>query len=146
MQYQMQTYQIALDTNVLITALRSSLGASYKLLTLIGQTEAFEINLSVPLVLEYEEVTKRLSADIGLTHEDIDDILDYLCTAANKRDIFFLWRPFLKDPKDDMVLELAVEASCDFIVTYNEKDFRGSETFGLEVITPKAFLQRIGEL
>lgn len=142
----MLPYQIVLDTNVLITALRSSLGASYKLLTLIGQTNKFEINLSVPLVLEYEEVAKRLSKDIGLSHEDIDDILDYLCAVANKHDIFFLWRPFLRDPKDDMVLELAVEANCDFIVTYNEKDFSGVETFGLTVISPKTFLQQIGAL
>jgi len=142
----MQPYQIALDTNVLISALRSSRGASYKLLTLIGQTDAFEINLSVPIVLEYEEVAKRLSKDIGLSHEDIDDILDYLCTVANKHDIFFLWRPLLRDPKDDMVLELAVEANCDFIVTYNEKDFSSVETFGLTVISPKTFLQQIGAL
>ena len=142
----MKPYQIVLDTNVLISALRSSRGASYKLLTLVGLTDTFAINLSVPLALEYEEVAKRLSGNIGLSHKDIDDILDYLCSIANKHDIFFLWRPFLKDPKDDMVLELAVEADCDFIVTYNEKDFSGVETFGLEVISPKTLLQKIGAL
>ena len=142
----MKPYQIVLDTNVLISALRSSRGASYKLLTLVGLTDAFAINLSVPLALEYEEVAKRLSEDTGLSHKDIDDVLDYLCSIANKHDIFFLWRPFLKDPKDDMVLELAVEADCNFIVTYNEKDFSGVETFGLEIISPKIFLQKIGAL
>lgn len=81
-----------------------------------------------------------------LTHEDIDDILDYICKAANHRQIFFLWRPFLKDPKDDLVLELAVEASCDYIITYNVRDFAGAERFGLTVITPKKLLQTIGEI
>jgi predicted nucleic acid-binding protein len=60
--------------------------------------------------------------------------------------LFFLWRPYLKDPEDDMVLELAVTANCDFIVTYNIKDFKGAEEFGVEVITPQEFLERIGEL
>ncbi len=81
-----------------------------------------------------------------LTEKAIDDILDYVCAVANHRQVFYLWRPFLKDPKDEMVLELAVTANCDFIVTYNKNDFEGAERFGLEVITPKEFLERIGEL
>lgn len=106
----------------------------------------FEINVSVPLVLEYENAAKRLIGDISLTERDIDDILDYICTVANRRKVFYLWRPFLRDPKDDMVLELAVAASCDFIVTYNKRDFQGAERFGLRVVTSKEFLQEIGEL
>ena len=61
-------------------------------------------------------------------------------------EIFFLWRPFLKDPKDDMVLELAVEAEVEYIVTHNLKDFNGVEHFGIKAITPKEFLQIIGEI
>lgn len=106
----------------------------------------FEINVSVPLVLGYEGVAKRLIGDTALTERDIDDILDYVCAVANRRKVFYLWRPFLKDPKDDMVLELAVIANCDFIVTYNKDDFRGVERFGLRVVTPKEFIQEIGGL
>ena len=62
------------------------------------------------------------------------------------REIFFLWRPFLRDPRDDMVLELAVEAECDAILTYNQRDFAGVEQFGLRANTPKEFLQEIGEI
>ena len=62
------------------------------------------------------------------------------------RRIFFLWRPFLKDPKDDMVLELAVEAEVEYIVTHNLKDFHGAEHFGIKAITPKEFLRKIGEI
>ena len=74
------------------------------------------------------------------------DILDYLCMVSEHRRIFFLWRPFLKDPKDDMVLELAVEAEVEYIVTHNLKDFHGVEHFGIKAITPKEFLRKIGEI
>ena len=141
----MEQYQIVIDTNVLVAALQSKRGASYKLLMLIDSGK-FSTHISVPLVLEYEDAAKRLLEDIPLTEQDIDDILDYLCAVAQHQQIFYLWRPFLKDPKDDMVLELAVTANCDFIVTYNEKDFRGAERFGLRVVTPKEFLEEIGEL
>jgi predicted nucleic acid-binding protein len=77
---------------------------------------------------------------------EVDDVLDYLCSAADQCEIFYLRRPFLKDPKDDMVLELAVEARCRYLVTFNVRDFTGAEQFGIEVVTPKQFLQIIGEI
>jgi putative PIN family toxin of toxin-antitoxin system len=139
----MPVYQIVIDTNVWIAALRSKRGASYKLLSLIDSGK-FEANLSVPLVLEYEDTAKRLVGEIPLTERDVDDILDYLCAVAHHRRIYYLWRPFLSDPRDDMVLELAVTAECDFIVTFNQSDFVGVEQFGLSTLTPKEFLQKIG--
>lgn len=135
---------VVIDTNVLISALRSNRGASFKLISLIG-TGKFDISLSVPLLIEYEAVSKRRKFE-ELIDTDIDNLLNYLCKVADKRDIFFLWRPFLKDPKDDMVLELAVEAGCEFIITYNLDDFKGVEQFDVEAITPKQFLIKIGEL
>ena len=140
----MPRYQIVVDTNVLLSALRSNQGASFLLLTLIGRSNLFDINLSVPLVLEYEDVAKRPGLVPNLSERDVDDVLDYLCSVAHRHTIFFLWRPFLKDPKDDMVLELAVEAQCDYIVTFNRKDFAGSEKFGITVLTPQEFLRKIG--
>ena len=137
--------QIVLDTNVMVSALRSQKGASYKLVMLVGRAN-FEINLSVPLLLEYEDAAKRLLGQIPLTEQEIDDILDYLCGLANQRDVFYLWRPFLRDPKDDMFLELAVSAQCEVIVSYNQKDFVGVEQFGIQVMSPKEFLESIGEL
>ena len=136
--------RIVLDTNVLVSALRSRNGASFKLLELVG-SELFDIVLSVPLV-EYEAAAKRHARQVGLTYEDIDDILDYLCAAGVAREIFFLWRPFLKDPKDDLVLEVAVESESDFLVTHNVNDFVGAERFGIQVITPRRFLETIGKL
>ncbi|MFN9732813.1 MAG: PIN domain-containing protein [Microcystis sp.] len=61
-------------------------------------------------------------------------------------EIFFLWRPFLRDPKDDMVLELAVKAGCQSIITYNTRDFAGVEQFGLCLLEPSGFLRLIGKL
>jgi putative PIN family toxin of toxin-antitoxin system len=137
--------QIVMDTNVLIAALRSRRGASYRLLTLIDSGK-FQINISVPLALEYEDVTKRLIGAIPLNQHEIDDILDYICAVANHSKVYYLWRPFLKDPKDDMILELAVAANCDTIVTYNKKDFQGIQQFGIHLVSAKEFLEGIGEL
>jgi predicted nucleic acid-binding protein len=125
--------------------LRSQFGASYKLLSLIDE-EIFKLNLSVPLALEYEEVTKRMMSEIALSEKEIDDVLDFVISRSNHWHIFYLWRPQLKDPSDDMVLELAVTAGCKCILTYNLHDFKGSEKFGIEAITPKAFLEMVGEL
>lgn len=136
---------MVLDTNVLITALRSKRGASYRLLSLLGDRR-FEISVSVPLILEYEKAAKGMIRRGGLSARNVDDILDYICAVAHQRKVFYLWRPFLRDPKDDMVLELAVVARCDFIITYNKKDFSGIGQFGIEALSPKEFLERIGEL
>jgi putative PIN family toxin of toxin-antitoxin system len=136
--------QIVLDTNVLIAGLRSNRGASHRLLRLVG-TGRFGLHLSVAVVLEYEEILKRLAAEVGLSPADIDDLLDYLCSVAGLHEINFLWRPFLQNPDDDMLLELAVEAGCSSIVTHNVSDFSGCQTFGIGAVTPGAFLRQIGD-
>jgi predicted nucleic acid-binding protein len=76
-------------------------------------------------------------------HQDFDDILDYFCSVAGLHTIFYLWRPFVPDPDDDMLLELAVEAGCNRLVTYNLRDFPGTEQFVVQAITPQNFLKEI---
>jgi putative PIN family toxin of toxin-antitoxin system len=137
-------FQIVIDTNVFYAALRSRKGVSHQLLQQVGRSQAFRIHLSVPLVLEYEEVAKRDSRTLGLTHSDIDDILDYLCSVAGLHAVFYLWRPCLPDADDDMLLELAVEAGCHRIVTFNKQHFRGIDLFGIRAVTPHEFLTEIG--
>lgn len=137
--------QIILDTNVLLSALRSQLGASFRLLSLIDDSR-FQINLSVALVLEYEDVLKRPELNLSLTHQEINDVIDFLCQNANLREIFYLWRPTLRDPKDDFILELAVESNCEYIVTFNTKDFADAKNFDIKAITPSDFLRVIGEI
>ena len=135
--------QVVIDTNVVFAALLSNQGASYKLHSLVGIFDQFKVNVSVPLVLEYEDVLKRDSELLGLTHEEIDQVLDYLSSVAKRRPIFFLWRAVLRDPKDEFVLEVAVEGGCEFIITYKQRDFFGIERFGLRSITPCDFLRLI---
>jgi len=140
----MKTLKIVIDTNVIISALKSRNGFSFKLLSIIDD-KRFRVFISVPLILEYEDVIKRSKSQIKLSFTEISDILDYICLIAEQRKIFYLWRPFLKDPKDDMILELAVESECDYIISFNKKDFKKIEKFNLEVITPKELLRKIGE-
>ena len=135
---------VVLDTNVFISALRSKQGASHQLVRLIGKGR-FDVELSVPLVLEYEEAAKQQSRQLGLSHADIDDVLDYVCRVGRHHRVHFLWRPQLRDSEDDMVLELAVEAQAEFIVTHNIRDFAGAERFDVRVIRPQELLRMIGE-
>jgi putative PIN family toxin of toxin-antitoxin system len=141
----MKPPKIVIDTNVLISALRSRRGASFKLISMIGMKK-FEFALSVPLFFEYEDVAIRHALEIGISQKSVNAILDRLCFFGDHREIYYLWRPFLTDPQDDMILELAVEAGCDFIVSYNKTDFAGVEQFGITVETPKEFLEHIGEI
>jgi hypothetical protein len=104
----------------------------------------FQIDLSAPLVLKYEQVAERDARALGRTHADIDDGLDCLCAVGEHHRIHFPWRPVLRAAQDDKVLELAVEAASDCIVTHNVRDFEGAAQFGVRVLTPSAFLKRIG--
>ena len=140
----MKKYKIVIDTNVIVSALRSRNGFSFRLLSIIDD-ERFKVFISVPVILEYEDAIKRDKTNIKLRKSEIDDILNFICFIAEQRKIFYLWRPFLRDPKDDMFLELAVESGCDYLITFNKKDFQGIETFGIKVLTPKEFLKVIGE-
>jgi hypothetical protein len=85
-------YQVVIDTNVLVAAMLSNRGASNLLLRLVGDSR-WRMNLSVPLVFEYEQTLKRVCAGGALSGSDIDDVLYFLCANANLRLIFFLWRP-----------------------------------------------------
>lgn len=142
----MASHEAVLDTNVVIAGLRSRRGASFRLLSPLGEGSEVQIHLSVPLVLEYEAVAKRQAEELGLSVEDIDDVLDYLCSIAVRHEIFFLWRPVLRDPRDDMVLELAVASGCESIVSYNKRDFEAAGRFGVKVETAREFLERTGGL
>jgi predicted nucleic acid-binding protein len=69
-----------------------------------------------------------------------------ICKRAEHWEIFYLWRPLLKDPKDDFILELAMESSSDYIISYNKIDFEGVEKSGIQVVTPKELLKILGEI
>lgn len=109
-------------------------------------TGRFEIALSVPVVFEYEEVAKRQIDELVYTDEEVDGIIGYLCEVADQTAIYFLWRKYSRDPKDEKILELAVAAGCDTIVTFNRRNFTQAKMFGIQVLTPRQFLGEIGEL
>lgn len=137
---------VIIDTNILVSALKSDMGASYTLISKLPSPK-FQFSISVPLYIEYQDVLTRKEHLTGTSKEkEVLAFLRYLCKIANRQKIFYLWRPWLKDPKDDMVLELAVAAKSKYIITYNLKDFSNIQKFGIEAIIPKKFLQIIEEV
>lgn len=137
-------FQVVLDTSVLIAALRSRRGASFELLRLVGDSR-WQLHLSTALLLEYEAVARRQAQYLWLRPDLIEAVVDFLCASAKEHAISFRWRPFLSDPDDDFILELAVAAQAQYIVTHNLRDFAGIETFGLEAVTPARMLVKLSE-
>jgi putative PIN family toxin of toxin-antitoxin system len=130
---------------VLVAATLSPFGASFQLLALLPERR-FELLVSVPVMLEYEEVLKRedMRAQSHLTLEEVDVLLDMLAAIGTPCTPFFQWRPQLPDPDDEMFLELAVNGRAHAIVTVNTRDFLpAARTFGVEVLRPGAFLRRL---
>ena len=133
--------RVVLDTCVLVAAWRSSLGVSFEIIRLLRRRR-FEIAVSVPLVVEYESALLRHLSPARRA-ADATSFVDYLCLVAHKQDIFFLWRPLLRDPNDDMVAELAVASRADAIITHNLRDFSATANLGIQVLTPGSFLLQL---
>lgn len=132
---------------MLVAALRSANGASYRLLKLLhNKDERFRINVSTSIVLEYEAVLKREIHRQGKDISIIDKFIDDLISVADRHPIFYLLRPYLKDADDDFILELAFSSAADYIVTYNTNNFTRAKSFGVDIIKPKDFLQKIGDI
>jgi putative PIN family toxin of toxin-antitoxin system len=135
--------RIVLDTSVLVAAARSRQGASFALVSLIPARE-FEPCLSVGLYAEWCQVLVRPeNLPPGQTPEDVLRFLRYLASQSHLQEIHFLWRPFLADADDDMVLELAFAAGCRHIVTHNVRDFQGSQQLGVAALSPRDYLNLI---
>ena len=135
--------RLVLDTNILVAAVRSRLGPSFALIQLI-RIGRVQMCCSPALFLEYEAVLKRptqLQAS-GLLAQDIDAILNELAGLIAPIRTHYQWRPQLKDPADEMVLEAAVNAQAQALVTFNARDFGPSARFGLAVRNPaQVFVQ-----
>jgi len=140
--YDTSVIRAVIDTNVIVAALKSSKGASYELL-LRMDAGRFQPAVSVALVTEYEDVLFRPTLGIRLSHSQIDAVLDRICQIGINQPIYYLWRPFLSDPKDDMVFETALASGSTHIVTFNLSDFRPARQFGIEAITPGRFLLKL---
>jgi putative PIN family toxin of toxin-antitoxin system len=138
-------YRVVLDTSVIVAALRSRTGASNALLEHVARGRLRPL-VSTALFLEYEDALKR--ADIrlstGMTEEDVDRFLAALASGAEGVDVNFRWRPQLSDPKDELVLEVAVNGEADALVTHNVRDFEpATRLFGLRVLLPRDVLKEV---
>ncbi len=137
--------RVVLDTNILVAAFRSRDGASNVLLRYVAQGKLTPL-VSVALFLEYEAVLKRAEQQLvhRLSIADIDRVLAAFAQASEPVDVSFFWRPQLKDPKDEMVLETAVNGRAKFLVTHNVKDFREAATkFSLALVTPVELVRKL---
>ena len=132
---------VDMDTNVVIAALRSRRGASFAILRQIGRT--WIPLISVPLILEYEAVGKREAQRLKIPESAVEAIIRAFCSIGREIDIHSHLRPFLPDPGDEFLLELAVAGKADAIVTHNVRHFAGVERFGIQVLTPLEFLRTI---
>jgi predicted nucleic acid-binding protein len=125
----------------MVAAALSRRGASFAIVEMIP-SRRFEVCLSVSLYMEWVAVlTREQNLPLGTSVQTTLGFLRRIASLARLQDIHYLWRPFLPDPDDDMVLELAFAGSCDFIVTHNIDDFRGSQQLGIPAITPGRFLK-----
>ncbi|WP_339138217.1 MAG: putative toxin-antitoxin system toxin component, PIN family [Candidatus Electrothrix sp. GW3-4] len=131
-----------MDTNILFSGLYSSSGASYQILRRIDTGRIIPV-ISTTLLFEYEDVLKRKQKELGLSDNEIEVVLDNICALSKFQKIYFLWRPYLKDPKDDHVLEVAVASKTRIIVTHNMKDFKGVDKFGVTALRPGKLLEAI---
>jgi putative PIN family toxin of toxin-antitoxin system len=129
---------LVIDTNILVAAVRNSAGPAFALMQLVRQAQ-LAMHCTPALFLEYEDVLTRpeqLSAS-GLQRRDVDAILNELALLLVPVTTHYQWRPQLRDPSDEMVLEAAVNAQADGIVTYKVRDFKPAERFGIFVLNPE---------
>jgi predicted nucleic acid-binding protein len=141
----MKRYRVILDTNVIVAALRSRKGASYRLLMTLGHPR-WQSVVTPALMYEYEDAARRPGNAPGLSEQEITDILDMIYRESHRQLVWFSWRPAASDPGDDLVLDAAIAGRCDFVVSFNERHLRVAGDFGIEVLTPAALLKLIGEI
>ena len=135
--------RIIVDTNVLVAATRNRGGPSFALIQLV-RTRIVLMCCSPALFLEYEDVLRRPAqrAVSGLRIKDVDAILNELAALLEPVLTHYQWRPQLRDPADEMVLEAAANARVDALVTYNLRDFLPAERAGISVLTPEQTFER----
>ena len=134
------TVRIVLDTSVLVAAARSRNGASFQLVSMLP-TPRFDFALTIALYTEWQAIlTRPEHMPPGVTVAAALGYLRYLASLAHLQDVHFLWRPFLRDPDDDMVLECATTSGSQYIVTHNVKDFRRASELKVQAIKPADFL------
>ena len=137
--------RVVLDTSVVVATLRTRSGAGNAVLRLVANRRLIAL-VSPPLFLEYEDVLKRAEQRIayGLTLEMIDEFLAELAALIEPVEVRFLWRPQVRDPSEEMVLEAAINGRADALVTYNIRDFAvAGVRFAVPVLRPPDLLKMV---
>lgn len=137
---------IVMDTNVLYQALRGKNGASYFILDLI-RNQRISISLSMQVLNEYEDVLKRSESlsNLKLNKTDIDKIIRFLAYICKPISPTYLFRPNLRDEKDNIFVELAIASNAEYMITSNVRDFTVSTDLhfdDLQIITPSKFVNK----
>lgn len=139
--------RVVLDTSVLVAGLRSRLGASSRVLLEVGEGRCNPL-VTTSIFLEYEAVLLRPEQRLatGMSPEDVEGFLAAFASAAEPVALNFLWRPQLRDPTDELMLEAAVNGRADGLVTHNIGDFHSATVrFGIRTLTPSAFLKELAK-
>lgn len=145
MSYRVSLVRVVIDTSVLVAGLRSQLGASNRVLVAVAERRCIPL-VTTAIFLEYEAVLMRPEQRLatGMSEADVKGFLAALASAAEPVDLNFLWRPQLKDPADEFMLEAAVNGSAQAIITHNVRDFRAvTPGFNLRILTPAALLKEL---
>ncbi len=138
-------HRIVLDTSVVVAGLRTRSGAGNAVLRLVA-SRRLVLLATPPLFLEYEDVLKRPEQRLahGLAPPDIDVFLAELAALVEPVEVHFLWRPQVRDPNDEMVLEAAINGWADALVTYNVADFATvGDRFAIPILRPPEVLRRV---
>ena len=132
------------DTNVVVAAFRSASGASNELMRQAA-SGSVKLLCSTALFLEYEAVLGRpeVRSATGQSLEDVESAMDAIAAIAEPVDVHFRTRPILRDPNDEMVLEVASNGDADCIVTHNLRDFAPALELGMAVAAPREVLRRM---
>ena len=136
---------MVLDTSVVVAAMRSPTGASAALL-MRARKGKLTLLANVALALEYEATCQRAEHAVaaGLTVDEVGVFVDAVLAMVEPVESYFVWRPMMRDPADEMVLEAAANGRAAAMVTFNQRDFGVIPLqFGVEVLTPAVALRRI---
>ena len=139
--------RVVLDTSVLVAGLRSQLGASSRVLYAVAERRCIPL-VTTAVFLEYEAVLLRSEQRLatGMSPEDVEGFLAAFASAAEPVELNFLWRPQLRDPADELMLEAAVNGRAEALITHNVRDFQSATArFGVRTLTPEAYLKEISK-
>lgn len=131
-----------MDTNVIVAAMRSRRGASFEIVRRLRLGEWTTV-LSNHLLFEYEEVLKRQAPEVGLSLEDVDELLNAVCARAEECPLSHGWQPILSDPDDEPLVQLAVESDAFRIVSHNVRHLLPATSLGVELLRPREFLDKL---